>query len=112
MRFLFDRTKVSRQTIPQLYSCQDGNFTFQDSAVFSIIIIFHADPDLEIKIENKNNPTQPAIIKDIEVASILIIPGNCILRFKGKMTIIITTYQREIPIVKQTDKDQKGTAHP
>ncbi|KAL1985704.1 hypothetical protein VTN96DRAFT_7452 [Rasamsonia emersonii] len=112
MRSLFDKTEVTRYTIPQLYSCRNGYFTFQDSAVLSVFIMLDADPNLDIRVQRKGNPTQSALIKDRGVASILIIPGNCDLRFTGEGRIIVAniTYQREVPVVGEKDKHGgKGT---
>lgn len=112
MRSLFDKTEVTRYTIPQLYSCRNGYFTFQDSAVLSVFIMLDADPNLDIKVQKKGNPTQSALIKDRGVASILIIPGNCDLRLTGEGRIIVAniTYQREVPVVGEKDKHGgKGT---
>ncbi|GMG22201.1 hypothetical protein BDV35DRAFT_145527 [Aspergillus flavus] len=93
---LFNKNEVTKATDPQLCNCRDGLFTFSETTVLSVFIIFEIRSPVTIEVKKRDGVATAMIGDELEPGVILITQGGCNLRFSGggEMILANMTYKK------------------
>ncbi|KAB8256784.1 hypothetical protein BDV32DRAFT_128495 [Aspergillus pseudonomiae] len=93
---LFNKNEITKATDPQLCNCRDGLFTFSETTVLSVFIIFEVRSRVTIEVKKRDGIAKATIGDEFEPGVILITQGGCNLRFSGggEMILANMTYKK------------------